>query len=164
MAYTKYIIFKLDDRKYCMELLHINGIEHDYNIVPMPCSAENIKGIIKLRQDVIPVFDIKNYFGMWDGDNHSDRQMLISETHGIKLGIEVDEVVGIVEEPDERVQDVPVIALGSDTRCFKKIISIDSSEKNGDEIVLCVSIDGIMSDEDFRRVTEALESRVEEED
>ena len=55
MAVTKYIVFHLNDQKYSMKLTKINGIEYVYHVVPVPMGPACIKGIIHLRNEVIPV-------------------------------------------------------------------------------------------------------------
>lgn len=88
MAVTKYIVFRLNDQKYSMKLTKINGIEYVYHVVPVPMGPACIKGIIHLRNEVIPVFSLKRLFGM--PEEAADTQLLITETHGMKLAIEVD--------------------------------------------------------------------------
>ena len=83
MAVTKYIVFHLNDQKYSMKLTKINGIEYVYHVVPVPMGPACIKGIIHLRNEVIPVFSLKRLFGM--PEEAAETQLLITETHGMKL-------------------------------------------------------------------------------
>ena len=76
MAVTKYIVFRLNDQKYSMKLTKINGIEYVYHVVPVPMGPACIKGIIHLRNEVIPVFSLKRLFGM--PEEAAEMQLLIA--------------------------------------------------------------------------------------
>ena len=64
MEERKYIIFQLGEEKYGMNLSYVNGIEQEYHIIPVPNAPEGIKGIINLRGLVIPVYSLRQRFGM----------------------------------------------------------------------------------------------------
>ena len=59
MDEVKFVFFVVEGQVYCIELLRIDSIEQSYRIVPVPLGAQYVKGIIHLREHVIPVYDIK---------------------------------------------------------------------------------------------------------
>ena len=95
MDEVKFVFFVVEGQVYCIELLRIDSIEQSYRIVPVPLGAQYVKGIIHLREHVIPVYDIKEKFNLED-TFEGEKQLLIAESHGIKVGIEVDDVIGII--------------------------------------------------------------------
>jgi purine-binding chemotaxis protein CheW len=158
MAEVKYIVFALGEQKYAMQLERIKGIEKDYVLVPIPVGAEHIKGIIHLREEVIAVLDLKKQFQIYDTAEGAEIQLLVTETHGIRVGIEVDKVFGIVELPEENINSVPRVAIGADTGYIESVIKTAQFAENGkDEIMLAVSADKMMSEEDFEDVANAME-------
>lgn len=157
MAETKYIIFVLGQQKYSMRLSNINGIEQVYNIVPVPVGAEFIKGIIHLRNSVVPVYDLKERFGTDEEPDVCNRQLLITETHGISMAFEVDDVIGIVAVPDEDVKAVPDVVRSDDTGYLESIIKVKFADTETCEIMLSVSVDNLMSDSEFDDVSSALQ-------
>lgn len=162
MAETKYIVFQLNQYKYGIRLDIIKGIEKDYNIVPIPIGADNMKGIIHLRGEIVPLFDLKKKFQMDDGEKGAEIQLLIAETHDMKLGLEVDAVVGILVVAEEDIKSVPRVIKSEETDYIENIIKIDCGEKP--EIVLSVAIDHIMSDLDFETVSRSIEDVSSEEE
>lgn len=157
MAEIKYIAFGLGDQKYGITLSKINGIEQVYNVVPVPMGAEYIKGIIHLREEVIPVYDLKKRFGI-DGDcAPDDRQLLVAETHGMKLGIEVDSVLGIVEVQEEDVKKVPTVVRSEETDYLENVVRLKLPSMRNEDVVLSISVDRIMTEQEFDSVSNALE-------
>ena len=159
MAETKYIVFGLNEQKYSMKLTRINGIECVYQIVPVPLGAACIKGIIHLRNSVIPVFSLKQLFGM-EETAQAGTQLLISETHGIKLALEVDSVLGIVPVPDEDVRNVPLVVHTDETGYLENVIKLTLPESDKEEIIISISIDNLMSEGYFGHISDALEKEM----
>lgn len=162
MAETKYIVFQLGKYKYGIRLDIIKGIENDYNIVPIPIGADNMKGIIHLRGEIVPLFDLKKKFQVDDSTEGAEIQLLLAETHGMKLGLEVDAVVGILSIEEADIKPVPTVIKNEETDYIENIIKIDCGGKP--EIVLSVAIDHIMSDLEFETVSRSIEDVSPEEE
>ena len=156
MAETKYIIFKLGDRNYGTELERINGIEQSYVIVPVPAGARYVKGLIHLRGEVIPVIDIKERLQL-PNESSDESQILVGETHGIRIAIEVDAVTNIVALEEGDVKKVPNVVRSEDTDYLANVIKVNVDGKN--EIILSISIDSILSDEEFEDVSAVIENQ-----
>lgn len=162
MAEIKYIIYLLGDQKYSMKLSKINGIEYVYNVVPVPMGADCIKGIIHLRNNIVPIYNLKGQFGIYTEAENANPQMLICETHGIKIGIEVDDVLGIIPIPEEDIKSVPHVVHNDNTGYLENIIKVTLPETGETEIMIAVDVDKLMSDSDFDSVYDALEKTSEE--
>lgn len=158
MAETKYIVFSLGSQKYGINLDRINGIEQKFNIVPVPVAAPNIKGIIHLRQEVIPIFDLKKRFEITDDAVNMNRELLVMESHSLKFGIDVDMVNGIVPVEEKNIKKIPSVVMVEETSYLENVISTTSLSENGaEEILLTIAIDKLMSDDEFNRVASAME-------
>lgn len=156
MAEVKYIVFSLGRQKYGVKLSVINGIEKDYNVVPIPVGAEYMKGIIHLRGEIVPLFDLKSKFNICeDTEGTEEAQLLVSETHGIKLGIEVDDVLGIIPVEEEDIKKVPNVVLSSETGYLENVVKVIIDGK--EDIIISISVDKIMSDSDFESVSNAID-------
>lgn len=158
MAETKYIVFRLNEQKYCLRLDKINGIENVYHIVPVPMGAASIKGIIHLRNEVIPVFSLKKLFEM--AEKTDETQLLITETHSMKLAMEVDEVLGIVNIPDEDIKQIPMVVHTEETGYLEDVVKLTLPESDKEEIVISIAVDTLMSEHEFGQIENALEKEM----
>ena len=157
MAEIKYMVFGLEDQLYSLKLSNINGIEYIYNIVPVPAGAKFMKGIIHLRNNIVPVFNLKEKFGIEETNTSTERQLLITETHGMKLGIEVDCVKGIIPVPEENIKDAPEVIKGGDTGYLENVIKVTLPETGKTEIVITISIDTLIPDADFDNIASSIQ-------
>lgn len=156
MGEVQYVIFALGSQKYCMQLSKINGIEQSYVIVPVPAAAENIKGLIHLRGEIAPVYNLREKLHIYEPSSSEESQLLMSETHDILLAFEVDNVLGIQTVSEADIMKIPIVVHSDETDYLENVIRI-SSEEGKSEIILCISVDNIMSEVDFENIKRAIE-------
>lgn len=158
MAETKYIVYTLGTQRYCMRLSNINGLEQVYTVIPVPMGADYISGIIHLREQIVPIYDLKKRFGL-EAAASDTKQLIVAETHGIKLGIEVDGVLGIVSVEDNDIKTVPAVCCSSETGYLENVVNVRLPEEQKKGIMISISIDNIMSESEFANVADAIEDR-----
>ena len=88
--YMKPVIFKLNEEMFGVDINKVQGIEKQINIVPVPNSTSYIDGIINLRGEVVPVYDLKKKFGMESGG--ISENFIIVRFNGVALALGVDAV------------------------------------------------------------------------
>lgn len=152
MEERKYIIFQLGEEKYGMNLSYVNGIEQDYHIIPVPNAPEGIRGIINLRGLVIPVYSLRERFGMDVRVENPAKSMLITMSSNIMLGYEVDAVLGIEEVAPEDISKMPFVASNEETSFMEQVLCV----KEG--IIIEINVNKVLSDD----MEEALNQMVEE--
>lgn len=148
MEERKYVIFQLGDQRYGMNLAAINGIEQGYFIIPVPNAPKGIKGIINLRGTVIPVYSLREHFGMPSEVTNPEKSLLITNCSGTMLAYEVDEVISIEEMKPENINDMPKVASNEETVFMEKVLHI------GTGIVIAINADRVL--------TEALKEKVDQ--
>lgn len=147
----KPVVFKLNDQLYGMDINRVQGIEKEQQVVPVPNTAAYIKGIMNLRGSVIPVYNLKNKFGMAD-TAIADPQYLIVSVEGTLLALEVDVVNEIHNINDGDLFAVPSIVTNADTRYFDKVIKT----KNG--LIITIDITKLLSDEELEHIQKVREA------
>lgn len=156
MAEIKYVVFSLGSQTYCMQLSRINGIEQAYTVAPIPLGADYMKGVIHLRNEVIPVYSLKEKLNIFEKDS-SEQQLLLAETHDMVIAFEVDTVLGIESIQSSDVKKVPKVVQSEETGYLESIVHMPGMDKGKADIVLCISVDNILSDVEFENIKQALE-------
>lgn len=149
MEKQKFVVFQLEDQKYGMSLMRVNGIEQDYHIIPVPNAPEGISGIINLRGAVIPVYSLRERFGMDPHIDNPEKSLLVTNSHGILLAYEVDCVEEIEEVPDSKISLMPSVASNEDTAFMEQVLQI------GNEIIITINVDKVLS-EDVRQMVDQI--------
>lgn len=102
---TQYIVIKLGEEQYGIDIKYIDNIVRMQNITRVPKVAEYLKGVINLRGEVIPVMSIRLKMDL-PADEYTKATRIIIlklEQHGT-IGIIVDEVREVVTLSNDEVE------------------------------------------------------------
>ncbi len=151
MEELKYVVFQLGDQKYAMNLMRISGIEKDYHIIPVPNAPEGISGIINLRGMVVPVYSLRERFGMDTRIDNPEKSLLVTYSSGTMLAYEVDAVEEIEEMTPERIKKMPFVATSDETVFMDQVLHI------GNDILIAINVDKVLSEEVQSLVNQLIE-------
>ncbi len=146
MQSTKQAVFMLGDKEYGMDIMEVNIIEKFMNIEPVASLPNNLKGIIKLRGDVIPVYSLRRKFGLEDTEPSDDTRFIITTSNGIQIAYEVDKMSEIVQFEEDQIFEVPSVIKSKDTSYMKLVTNID------DRLIVILDHDGILSEEEQNKI------------
>ena len=60
----QFLVFKIDNEEYALDVLSIDGIVGVTNITPVPGSPKYMRGLMKLRGNILHIVDIRIRFGL----------------------------------------------------------------------------------------------------
>lgn len=147
---TKQVIFALGEEEYGLDIMVVNAIEKYTDIVRIPNAPSYIHGIINLRGEVIPVYNLRKKFGFAEKAVDENSKLIVARTNNMKMAYEVDEVKGIMEIPAANISDTPVIVKSAATTYMKNVASL-----NGRMIIL-LDHDGIVSEKELEKIESIL--------
>lgn len=103
----KYLIMTVHDGSYGIEIEYITEIIKMQTITNVPHSPHYVKGIINLRNTIVPVIDMGMRFGQPEIEV-TDRTCIIVLSLGeMNIGLIVDEVQEVLSIDDEELQAPP---------------------------------------------------------
>ena len=92
-----FLIFVLNDEKYCISVPHINKIINPLEIFPLPDTADFVEGLINLSGEIIPVVDLKKVINLPDMKLETNKKFILCKYQDFKVAFAVDLVVDIIE-------------------------------------------------------------------
>ncbi|MEP9410843.1 MAG: purine-binding chemotaxis protein CheW [Candidatus Brocadia sp.] len=133
-----YLTFVLDDRVYGIELLKVRKIVgvttpvpkiHKYMKVDLCLSRLShffpggivpyyVKGIIRLRERVIPIIDLRLRLGFQETAYTAETCIIIVDTKERPVGIIVDKILGTLDVKSEEIEDVSPVEDKINTEFF----------------------------------------------
>lgn len=151
MAVFQPVVFTLDDERYGLNIADVNAIENRQQVVRVPNASENIKGIINLRGDVIPLFDLRTKFKM-PPKMATDRTQFIIVNIGTNLiAIEVDGVEEIHSLEESAMVTMPIIAKGQGVEYFENIAKV------GDKLIILINPKKLLTEQELETVEKLVE-------
>ncbi len=120
------VVFKIGGELYGVDIATINGIENAKGVTPIPNAVDMIKGIINLRGEVIPIYDLHKKFGKESLTKYDDKTKFIVMNIGdMSLGLEVGEVFNIATIDDEQLHKLPVIITNAEENFISSVANIE---------------------------------------
>lgn len=104
---TQYIVIKLGDEQYGIDIKYIDNIVRMQHITRVPKVDSYLKGVINLRGEVVPVMSVRIKMGLPEDEvTKSSRIIIIKLDQQGFIGIIVDEVKEVVTLEMEQVEKV----------------------------------------------------------
>lgn len=153
--YIKPVVFKLDAQEYGVDINLVNAIERYQQVVPVPNSVAFVKGIINLRGEVVPVYDLRKKFNMPAFQGQVDsKSLIVIKLVDVLVALEVDSVSEIHDFKAESIVKMPKIVVNEETKFLERV-----ANQNGRLIVL-MDVTKLLSAEelaDVKKLKEDLE-------
>ncbi len=101
---TKYMIFRLGQKRYALPLSVVKEVIAITDITPLPHVPSFYKGLINLRGQIISVIDLRTKLTLPPSKaNPEETCIIISQVGDIQVGSIVDEVVEVVGYEEEDI-------------------------------------------------------------
>lgn len=104
---TQFIVIKLGDEQYGIDIKYIDNIVRMQHITRVPKVDDYLKGVINLRGEVIPVMSIRLKMGLEpDEETKSTRIIILKLDQQGTIGVIVDEVKEVVTLENNQIEKV----------------------------------------------------------
>ena len=123
------LTFTLTGMDYGISLENVESIESKMNVVVVPTSPANIRGIIRLHGEILPVFSLASRFGL---GNIAVDNLVVVNVGGMKLALDVE---------DSRVLPMPTLMSGQQC-CFNDVASCQK------ELIVMLDVKSLVSQEE----------------
>jgi purine-binding chemotaxis protein CheW len=156
----KYLTFRLAAEEYGLKILKVREIIGLMPITKVPQTPDCVRGMINLRDKVIPVLELRKKFGMEGIADNEETCIIVVDmfTDGRTslMGVLVDAVSEVLDIKADQIQDSP--SFGGDI-ALDFILGI-GKVKGGVKILL--DIDKVITAGDIRQITEGMEPEMAE--
>lgn len=151
--YKKPVVFKIEEEVFGVDINLVQSIEKQMDVVPVPNSVSYVKGIINLRGEVVPVYSLKQKFGM-QNVKPSDSSIIINAS-GVKIALEVDAVMEIDEIDPDHIVSMPAMVKKEDTQYLDRVANV-----NG-KLIILLDVNELLSADETESVKQLAEKMQE---
>ncbi|MDC7125660.1 MAG: chemotaxis protein CheW [Spirochaetales bacterium] len=150
---NQFVTFEVEKELYAIDVFKIREILEVPNITKVPGMPSRIRGIINIRGSVVPVLDLKMQFGEEQTKQTQDTAVIVTEISTdedtFQIGIMVDAAKEVITLEKEEIEEPPRLGMFIDNKYLKGM------GKLGDNFVIILNIDKILSEEDLSKLAEA---------
>jgi len=151
MIDTKVVIFKVENGEYSIDVNYVISIEKEENITPVPQLPPFVKGITKVREELIPVIDLKNVLYNKVTEKNEQNKLIVLRTDDISFGIIVNDAKEILDIQADQFKEVGISAYQK-TEYITNVINLESRLiLMLDPTILLESLEGIKEIKDYMK-------------
>ena len=151
----QYLTFTLGDELFAAEISKIREVLDYPTITKVPRMPSYLLGVTNLRDNVVPVIDMRQKFGLSSAERTIDTCVVIVETElegeQITIGCLADSVKEVLDLPRDQIEPPPRMGLDLNTDFLKGM------GKQGDKFLLILNMDKVLSSKELRLVKETAE-------
>ncbi len=142
---SQYLVARIKNELFALNIRQVQEILKQPDISKMPTKVPYLLGLIKLRDQIIPLINIRKNF--YDTDELAQYPVVIifKETHLNKLvGLLVDEVEEVTSIPDDSI-DHPILFSGRDgEEAVSGVVNLNTG------LVIILNDEKLFSDRDYK--------------
>lgn len=159
---NQYLTFSLSDELYALEVSKVKEVLEFQKITRVPKTPEFMRGVINVRGGIVPVVDLRLKFSLPVKERTVDTCIIVLEIalneETITVGIIADNVHEVIEMLPEQIDPTPRIGTRLDTDFIEGI------GKRGDNFLIILHIDKILTVEEITAIAEENENIEAEEE
>ena len=142
------VVFCLDRQRYAVLLRVVERIIRAVEITRLPDAPSAVLGIIDLEGRVLPVLDIRRKLSLPERELATSDHFLIASASQRSVVLVVDDLQGVVEQPEASIVDT--------TQIFPGLVHIRSAAQSDDGLILIQDLEKFFSTDEVCILDEAL--------
>ncbi|HOG65741.1 MAG TPA: chemotaxis protein CheW [Spirochaetota bacterium] len=143
----KYLTFKLGEELYAVDILKVQEIIGMQSVIRIPKTPQYVRGMINLRDRVIPIIDLRLKFDMEHKEDTRRTCIIVLQvsvdTRQVIIGAVVDEVSEVIDLNQDELQPAPSFGSALDTHM---IIGIGRTKE---KVIMLLDADTLLSTEEI---------------
>lgn len=120
-ATVEVLEFGLADERYAIEASHVHDVQPLRELAPLPCTPAFLRGLVNIRGRLVPVIDLKKFFGLPEPGITDLHRVLLLRTPDMELGLLADTVEGVHPIDIEAIQPSLATLDGIDAQYLRGI-------------------------------------------
>ena len=144
----QYIKFKTGNQAFGIDVLNSREIVREEEITSIPDSPEFVKGVIDLREEIVPIVNLQELFNIKEEDvkEVKEKKIIIIKVDGTLIGLEVNKVDEIIEIDKKTIKDAPSITKRYNKDYIKGVANHD------DKLFIILDVNRIFSEEEIKKI------------
>lgn len=150
MTEMQFVVFKLNNEEYAIEINSVEGILKYEEITNIPQTDEFILGVINLRGKVIPIYNVKRKFYGESSSITDDTRIIIIHNSDILIGIIVDSVLEVLKIPEENIELTDSIFSEESNKTITGIGKVE------DRLLMIIDIKSLLTETEKTKIKEVI--------
>lgn len=122
---SKVVVFQVGTEEYAIPIEQVISIEKVEGITPIPHLPVYVKGIVKVRGELLPVLDLEEILYHRIIQYNDQTRMIVVKTDELTIGVLVNDAKEIIDIEKENLKQLGLVAFNK-TSYFTSIANLES--------------------------------------
>ncbi|BEP29354.1 chemotaxis protein CheW [Helicovermis profundi] len=109
MASKEYVLFKINEENYGIDIDNVENIEKIIPITRVPYTEKYVLGVVNLRGNIIPVVDLRARFSIEKKEFDDESRIIIVSVNDLKIGMVVDASSEVLRLESDDIDTAPPV-------------------------------------------------------
>lgn len=142
------VSFLLDKEEYAIGIMKVKEIIRAPQIVKVPNCEAYIEGVVSIRNNLLPIINLRTYFGMGHLDINDHTRILVVDMGDFTAGIMVDKISEVLRVPISIIQPPPKFSTQSGEQ-LKGVAKLN----NGKRMILMLEPSKLISADEISAIS-----------
>ncbi|MDI6705996.1 MAG: chemotaxis protein CheW [Bacillota bacterium] len=138
------VSFLLDKEEYAIGIMQVKEIIRVPEIVKVPNCEAYVEGVVSIRNNLLPIINLRTYFGMGHKEITDHTRVLVVDMGNFTAGIMVDKVSEVLRVPASIIQPPPKFSAQSGEQ-LKGVAKLN----NGKRMILMLEPSKLISADEY---------------
>lgn len=156
------VTFKVGNEEYAIDIMQVQEIIRVPTITQVPKAPSFVRGVIALRNRLLPILSLRAIFGMEEatatsnprGDGKEEdrdtRRIIVIDLGGVATGIQVDSVSEVLTLPMSKIEPPPPIVRGDNVSRLRGVGKLN----NGERLLMLLDVSKLVNAETKKDLAE----------
>ncbi|MGH2364657.1 MAG: chemotaxis protein CheW [Chloroflexota bacterium] len=139
------VVFDLSNETYALDVAYVQGIRRIEPLTPVPGAPYYIDGVMNLRNEVIPVVDLRKRFGLPLKTTSERSRIIVVQLSDETVGAIVDAVSEVITVSPDSIEPANRVVTALDAEYIRGIAKVDGrlvAILNPDRLLEAYGVDG----------------------
>jgi purine-binding chemotaxis protein CheW len=113
--------FRLASERYALETSYVREVHPLRNLTSLPCTPAFVLGVVNLRGQIVPVLDLKKFFGLAEQGLTDLHRIILVGNDDLEFGLLADISVGVHSIAMDSIQPAPPTLDGPGAEYLKGV-------------------------------------------
>ncbi len=143
------VSFCLENEEFAIDIMQVKEIKRHVETMKIPKASDFIEGVIRLRNQVIPVISLRHRFNYRKREINDDSRIIIVEVKDQTAGFVVDSVKEVMRVDTDSIEKAPDMFSSQAAKYMSGVCKVD------DRMIILLNLDKIFSDDEINRLKQA---------
>lgn len=120
------VCFKLAEEEYSVDITRVQEVIRVQKITPVPQMPDFVLGVVNIRGNVVPVFDLRKKIGLELKPFDGKTKILVITINNILISLIVDEILDNIKIDKKLIDPAPNVKMTIEKDCVKGVGLIEN--------------------------------------